>query len=114
MYHLSFLSLDKYGDIYIIILGRLRKKIKKILDKIKKMGIIKVEKNKRREVKMYVRVRFQTKIGGKVEEEEIIRKVNCDGTINVGFAVIPVKEIRKWFNRWDMKVIKISNIEGRQ
>lgn len=51
MYHLSFLSflsLDKYGGVYIIILGRLRKKIKKILDKIKKMDIIRVEKKQKK------------------------------------------------------------------
>ena len=104
MYHLSFLSflsLDKYGDIYIIILGRLRKKIKKILDKIKKMGIIKVEKNKRREVKMQVKI-------------EIIREVRSDGTVDIGIGIVPVKEVKKWFDFLGLEFIEISNIEGRQ
>ncbi len=111
MYHLSFLSflsLDKYGDIYIIILGRLRKKIKKILDKIKKMGIIKVEKNKRREVKMQVKIRYGEKV------KEIIREVRSDGTVDIGIGIVPVKEVKKWFDFLGLEFIEISNIEGRQ
>jgi len=91
-------------------LGRLRKKIKKILDKIKKMGIIKVEKNKRREVKMQVKIRY--KVGEKVKE--IIREVRSDGTVEIGIGIVPVKEVKKWFDFLGLEFIEISNIEGRQ
>lgn len=58
---------------------------------------------------MQVKITYQTQSG---IEDYFIKEVSPDKTVNIGYAVVPLKEVGKWLRIIGYKLIKIEVVEA--